>query len=581
MTDAPATSLQDRQRPAPAVPVRGLRPSSRGNVRLLGIMAAGAALVALPFIALLILAMSGTWSATRELWAHLLAFVLPHAATQTALLLMGVAVIAGSIGVVSAWLVTLFRFPGRNLLVWLLPLPLAVPTYITAYAYADLLDAIGPVQTALRALFGWRSRADYWFPEVRSLGGAIILIGLVVYPYVYLAARTMFLTQSASLIEVARTLGARPGRLFRHVAIPLARPALAVGLALALLETLNDIGASEYLGVRTLTLTITSTWLNRGSLSGAAQIACLLLGIVVLLMWLEARGRRHQRFAQSTRRPRLPVPIPLAGRHAAFATIACALPPLLGLGVPAGVLLWETWKRRLVQAVDAGFLADLWHTVLLASLATVMTLALGLALVMAARRLRGAVALSLWPKAFLRAAGLGYAVPGTVLALGLLAPLSWFDTFANAVARFATGSGVGLVLSGSLAAIVIAYVIRFLSIATGSLSAGLDRVSHNLDDAAQALGARPPEVSRRIHLPLLRPALGGAALLIFVDCLKELPATLLLRPLNVDTLATRVYAQASQGAFENGAFAALLIVLVGLYPVMRLTRASEQVNGAG
>jgi iron(III) transport system permease protein len=580
MTDVPAPSRNDRL-PAGHAPLPGLVAFAQGNGRPLAILGMGAALVALPFVALLLQALSGNWAATRELWAHMAAYVLPHAATQTALLLIGVAAVAGSIGVLSAWLVTLFRFPGRHLLVWLLPLPLAMPTYITAYAYADLLDPIGPVQTGLRALFGWRSRADYWFPEVRSLGGAIVLIGLVVYPYVYLAARTMFLTQSASLIEVARTLGARPGRLFRHVAIPLARPALAVGLALALLETLNDIGASEYLGVRTLTLTITSTWLSRGSLAGAAQIACLLLGIVVFLMWLEARGRRHQRFAQSTRRPRLPVPIPLVGHRAVLASIACALPPLLGLAVPAGVLVWETWALRLVQRVDAAFLADLWHTVLLAGLATLVTLALGLALVMAARRLRGAVAVSLWPKALLRSAGLGYAVPGTVLALGLLTPLGWFDGLVNAVARSMTGQGVGLVLSGSLAAIVVAYVIRFLSIATGSLSAGFERVSHNLDDAARALGARPPEVSRRIHLPLLRPALGGAALLIFVDCLKELPATLLLRPLNVDTLATRVYAQASQGSFENGALAALLIVAVGLYPVFRLTKASEKVNGSG
>jgi iron(III) transport system permease protein len=505
--------------------------------------------------------------------------VLPDAFLDTALLLAGVAAIAAVVGIGTAWLVTAYRFPGRDALVWLLPLPLAIPTYIVAYVYVGILDAIGPVQSALRALFGWRSPADYWFPEVRSLGGAIFVIGLVLYPYVYLAARAMFQTQSAALIEVARTLGATRFMLARHVALPLARPALAVGLALVMLETLNDIGACEYLGVQTLTLSIFTTWLNRGSLPSAAQIACVMLVVVAALIALERHGRRERRFSVSVRQPRVAPPIALAGGTGLAATAICFAPVALGFLIPAGFLAQEVVARGLLVGFDPDLVGHTVTTVALAAVATALAIVVGLGLAVAARMTRRP--LVGW---CLVIAGLGYAVPGTVLALGLLSPLVAVDEAINWATRTFAGTTVGLVLAGSSAALVIAYVVRFLAIATGSAQAGLARISTEIDDVARTLGARPSGVVRFLHMPLLRPALGGAALLVFVDCLKELPATLLLRPLNVETLSTYIYQFATRGNFEDGALAALLIVAVGVLPVIRMVRYADlmpsQANGA-
>ncbi|MGO4704348.1 ABC transporter permease [Microvirga sp. 2MCAF38] len=496
--------------------------------------------------------------------------VLPSALFDTSLLLAGVAILAGSIGIGTAWLVTAHRFPGRDALAWLLPLPLAVPTYITAYIYVEIFDAAGPLQMGLRGLMGWKSRADYWFPEIRSLYGCILVMSFVLYPYVYIAARTMFLTQGANMIEVARTLGAGRFRLFSVIAVPLARPALAVGLSLALLEALNDIGAAEYLGVRTLTVSVFTTWLNRNNLAGAAQIACVMLAIVILLIMLERRGRRDRRYSLSTRRPRVtqPVNLPPAGRWAA--TLFCTVPVIMGFALPLGFLLREVSRRDLSSQIDSAFLDHLLTTLGLSVTATVTAIVLGIVVVTASRLAR---------TRFTRTAqgitGVGYAVPGTVLALGLLTPLVTVDNWIGSFWRFLTGEHLGLILLGSVAGIVIAYTIRFLPIATGSLSAGLERISSNLEDAGRILGARPRELVLHVQLPLLRPALASAALLVFVDCIKELSATLLLRPLNTETLATLVYGNASRGAFEDGSFAALVIVLVGLLPVIQLVRSAE------
>ena len=525
-----------------------------------------AAMVVAPLVSLAHIALQGD----AEIWPHLIAHVLPVALTDTALLLAGVAALTAITGIGTAWLVTAFRFPGRDSLAWLLPLPLAIPTYIVAYVYVDILDALGPVQSALRALVGWHFAADYWFPNIRSLPGAIFVMGFVLYPYVYLAARAMFQTQSASMIECARTLGATRLMLARHVALPLARPALAVGLSLALLETLNDIGASEYLGVNTLTLSIFTTWLNRGSLPGAAQIACVLLAAVIALMALERHGRRHRRFMFSTRRPGMVPRIALSVWAGWLASAACLLPVALGFLIPAGFLIHEVIARGLLVGFDPALARHTLTTILLAAAATAIVLALGLGAAIAARLLRGR-----FVAACLVIAGLGYAVPGTVLALGLLSPLVGIDDGINWLTRNVVGHNVGLIVTGSGAALVIAYVLRFLAIATGSAQAGLARISPSMDDVARTLGARPMGVARLIHLPLSRPALGGAALLVFVDCLKELPATLLLRPLNVETLSTYIYQFATRGNFDEGALAALLIVAVGLLPVIRMVRFAD------
>jgi iron(III) transport system permease protein len=509
-----------------------------------------AALVLAPIGSLFVLSLGGG----GEQWAHLVAYVLLPALTNTITLLLGVGVLTLVIGVGTAWLVTSFEFPGRNAFVWLLPLPLAIPTYLIAYVYVDVT-----------ALVRWPAALD-----VRSLGGAIMLMSLVLYPYVYFAARAMLQTQSALAGELARSQGATPWQVTRDITLPLARPAIVAGLTLALLEALNDIGANEYLGVPTLTLAIFTTWLNRSSLAGAAQIACAVVLAVALLLAIERAARRNKASVGIDPRWRGVMRVPLVGGRGWLALVACLLPVLLGFAVPAGFLAREAVIRGLLFGIDAAFARHALNTVVLAGAATLATVVLGFGAGIALRLTRDRVV-----AACVAAARLGYALPGTVLALGLLAPLVSIDEAINWVSRLAGGRGVGLVLIASGTAIVIAYVIRFLAVTIGFAQAGLARVSTDLDDAARTVGASPRAVVRLIHIPLTRPALWGAALLVFVDCLKELPATLLLRPLNVETLSTYIYQFASRGNFEEGALAALAIVAVGVIPVMRMARHAD------
>jgi iron(III) transport system permease protein len=524
-----------------------------------------AALVLLPLLAL-------AWTAAQGsdgLWSHIAANVLPQAAKNTVLLLLGVGVLAVALGTGSAWLVTAYDFPGRRVMAWALLLPLAVPTYIVAYAYLDLLHPLGPVQSAVRALLGYEGPRDFRLPDIRGLAGCIVLLGFVLYPYVYMTTRAMFMTQAASLLEAGRTLGAGRMALFWRVALPLARPAIAVGAALALLETLGDIGASEFLGVRTLTVAVYTTWITRSDLAGAAQIALAMLVIVLALIALERFGRRRQRYA-TMQRPRPMQPQRLRGAAALGVLALVSVPVMVGFVAPTAHLAVESWQRIAGAGVSSTLWSGLWNTVRVAVVATIATIAAGLVLAWAHRlaqarrdpRIAGAA---------LRIGGFGYALPGTVLAIGLLAPMAWFDDGANALLQ-AFGLAPRMVLMGSVAALVLAYVLRFLVIAAGGIEAGLMRVSPSLDHAARSLGAAPGEMLRRVHLPLLRPALAAAALLVFVDTMKELPATLLLRPMNFETLATWLYADAVRGAYEEGAVAALLIVAVGLLPVILLAR---------
>ncbi len=502
------------------------------------------------------------------IWPHLAANVIPQALADTLLLLAGVGLVAGTLGVSAAWTVTQYEFPGRRHLEWLLVLPLAIPTYITAYVYVELLGFGGPFQTILRAVTGWRSLRDYWFPDPRNLPGAILVLAVVLYPYVYLTVRALFGLQGAAMVEAARTLGASRRALFWRIGLPMARPALAAGLTLVLLETLNDIGASEYLGVRTLTLSIYTTWLNRGSLPGAAQIACVMLVIVVALIAVEVGLRGQRRYALPVRQPRPVGRMRLHGRAALGALAVCALPLLFGAVLPIAFLLREVATRDLLDQFDAALLRNLGNAVLLAGLASGLVVALAFAVVAALRLGR-----ERWLRPLARIASFGYALPGTVLALGLLVPIAAIDNMLADAARAWFGVNPGLILIGSGAALALAYVVRFLSIAIGGIESGLARVSPRIDEAARVFGADAPELLRRMHWPLARPAIAAATLLVFVDCLKELPATLLLRPLNVDTLATIVYGHAARGSFEDGALAALLIVLAGLYPAIALGRA--------
>jgi len=517
--------------------------------------------IALPVAAVLYLALT----AHANDWPHLIGTVLPAAVQNTLLLALGTCLVTLAAGTGTAWLVTMYRFPGRAALDRLLVLPLAIPTYIAAYCYGDIFDFAGPVQSGLRALFGWGPR-DYWFPEIRSLGGAVLIMSGVLYPYVYLAARATFVQQSVCALEVARTLGRTSMGTFWAVALPLARPALAAGAALVAMETLNDLGAVQHLGVETLSASIYATWLQRSNLGGAAQLATVMLGLIALLLVAERIARGGAKVHHTTGRYRAIPFQDIEGWRGYAAAGLCSLPFVAGFVVPV-LVLGNFAMGHVSVALESGFLKAAWNSLLLASLAAAVAVALGLIVSYAPR-----VARTGFTRATAQISGFGYALPGAVLALGVLIPLAAFDNSVDAMMRNLFGVSTGLILSGSIAALVYAYVIRFLAVARGGIEAGLERISPNLDAAARALGETAASALWRIHLPLLAPALGAAGLLVFVDALKELPATLLLRPFNFETLATHVYALAAVEQIESGALGALTIVLAGLVPLVVLHR---------
>ncbi len=524
-----------------------------------------ALLLVLPLATLIYLAAGNS----GNVWAHLLANVLPDAISTTILLMLGVGAGTAFIGVGAAWLTAMCRFPGRKILQWMLVLPLAMPIYITAYIYLELLDYTGPVQSFLRWAFGFASVRDYWFPDIRSLGGAVFIMTLVLYPYVFLTTRLVFLMQGASILEASRSLGAGPGRMFRQIALPLARPAIAVGVTIALMESLNDIGAVEILGVQTLTFSIYDTWLNRGSLAGAAQIALFTLVIVIILIAVERFARRHQRYS-SARDQRPPSSFKLSGIKAALAFVACLLPVALGFIVPFAALV-NFSSRRLEQLFDDDLASATINSVMVSSMTALVTVIAAFSLVYVARLSRN----NTMQRAG-RLASLGYAVPGTVIAIGVLFPLAAFDNLVDGWMRSGFGVSTGLLVSGSAAIIVYACTVRFMALAHGSLDAGMDKISSHLDMAARSLGRTAGQTLRQIHLPLMARALATAALLVFVDTMKELSATILLRPFDFNTLATFVYERASLAVFEDASIAALIIILIGMVPVVLLMGLSGQ-----
>jgi iron(III) transport system permease protein len=537
------------------------------NPWLIGAVVA-AALAAAPVVALVIAAAQGSGG----LWSHLGAYVVPVALRDTLVLLTGVGVLAAAIGAGAAWLVSAHDFPGRRILDWALLLPLAVPTYIIAYAYLDVLHPVGPVQTFIRAVLGIDSPRDLRLPDVRSMTGCIVLLGFVLYPYVYLTTRALFVMQAANLIDAARTLGVSRGAVFRRVALPLARPAVAVGVTLALLEALNDIGAAEFLGVRTMTVAVYTTWVTRSDLPGAAQIALAMLLVVVALIVLERRVRRQRRYANDARHSQPLVRQRLRGLAGAVAAGACALPVLVGFAIPTAYLLEQSVERIRFAGVSPALGVEVLNTVALAVVATAITVGVALLGVYAVRVGRGP-----WPAVLLRSASLGYAVPGTVLAIGILPVVTGLEGVIDTTAQRLVGVGTGLLLLGSGAAVVYAYVVRFYAVSAGTVEAALGRISPSIDAAARTLGQTAGGTLRRVHLPLLRPAIAAAALLVFVDCMKELPATLLLRPVGFETLATHLYGEAIRGTYEDAAIAALLIVMAGLIPVLVLVRLGASV----
>jgi iron(III) transport system permease protein len=536
--------------------------SQQPRLGLAGWAALGAALlIALPLLGLVLNVLE---PGTAGVWSHLARTVLPRYLWNSALLVLLVGIGVALVGTACAWLVAACEFPGRRALEWALLLPLAMPAYVVAYAYTDLLQFSGPVQGALRDAIGWRAR-EYWFPEVRSLPGAVALFVLVLFPYVYLPVRAAFLERSPSLLDAARLAGLAPVGAFLRAALPLARPALAAGVALAAMETLADYGVVSYFALETLTTGIFKAWLGLGERAAAAQLAVTLLAVVALLLWLEQRSRGAGRFrgrsAQPPRRTRL------AGPQRWGAAIVCATPVVLGFALPVLVLLRMAGQEVEGVALDR-YLRLVVNSLQLAGAAAVLCVVLALLLAYAAR-LRPVPAVRLG----VRAAGLGYAIPGAVLAIAILVPLARFDNALDAFMQAHFGVHTGLLLTGSLAALCYAYVVRFLALALANVDAGLTRITPAMDEAARSLGLRPFAVLGRVHAPLLVRALLVALLLVFVDALKELPATLALRPFGFDTLATQAYNLAKDERLGAAALPSLTLVAVGLLPVLVVSRA--------
>ncbi len=498
-------------------------------------------------------------------WAQLAATVLPRYVANTGWLLLGVGLGTLLIGGGAAWLVSMCRFPGSRVCEWALLLPMAMPAYLMAYTYTDLLAFAGPVQTALRGWFGWRRRGDYWFPDVPSLEGAVVVMALVLYPYVYLLARAAFLEQSASALEASRTLGRGPWRGFWEVALPLARPSLAAGVALALMEAVADFATPQYFGVDTFTTGIYRGWFGMGSPVTAAQLAAVLLLVALLLVGLERLSRGGARVHQSARRHRPPTPHALRGPRAAGALLVCAVPIALGFLVPAGVLLRMTLTGG-DALVRATFPTLALNSFLLAAATGALTVGAATLVAYSLRLAPGRLA-----RVAATLASLGYAVPGSVIAVGVLVTLGRFDNTLDAWMRATFGVSTGLLLSGSLVGLVFAYLVRFLALSLNTVDASLGRIAPSLDGAARTLGRGPLGTLLGVHAPLMRASLLTAGLLVFVDVLKELPATLIVRPFNFDTLAVRVYRLASDERLAEASTAALAIVAVGLLPVIALS----------
>jgi len=528
-----------------------------------------AALAVLPVLAIVWLALFPE----ENIWPHLISTSLPGYIKSTLILMFGVGVSVFLTGVSTAWLVTHYEFPLRREFEWMLLLPLAIPAYVIAYMYTDLLEFAGPVQQLLRAIFGWQLARDYWFPNIRSMVGGILMMGLVLYPYVYLLARAAFLEQSPNQFEASRLLGNSQFKTFLKVSLPVARPAIVVGVALALMETLNDFGTIDFFAIQTLTAGLYDVWLGMGNLGGAAQIATTMLTFVILLLSLEYFGRRRQRFYQSGQRFKVKTRIRPPGRQAWWLTLFCAVPVIAGFVIPVGLLL-----KLAIVYFDESWTTEFRHyalnSLLLSFTAAIVAILIAL-LITYTRRLNSR---SRKMMIISRLASLGYAVPGAVLAVGVIIPFAAWDNWLDALARQWFGFSTGLLLSGTVFAVIFAYVVRFLAVSIGSIESSLSKVSESMDMAARTLGYPAHKVLTKFHLPLIRGGILTAGMVVFVDSMKELPATLILRPFNFETLATYVYQFASDEMIGESALGALFIVLAGLIPVILLSRTIARSN---
>ena len=505
----------------------------------------------------------------ENIWQHLLDSVLPNYIVNSLILVTGVCLGVTLVGTCTAWLIANCRFPGHKVFGWMLILPLAMPAYVMAYVYTDFLEYSGPLQTALRLIFSWENSNEYWFPEVRSHGGAIILLSLVLYPYVYALARAAFSSQALSLLEAGRMLGHSPMKVFFSVSLPLARPAIVVGVTLASMETLSDFGTVDYFAVRTLTTGIFDVWFGMENQSGAAQIALVLLTFIILLVWLERTSRKKQR-VNANSRINSTLRLELKGWRSALAIICCGLPILFGFLLPAIILaIYSSYSFDLFKYAD--YLAYTGNTLFLATGTAVLCMMLGI-FIGYSQRLS-----SHWSvKLATRISTIGYAIPGAALAIGLIISFGAMNEIIIPISEHFSLSAQSFFLSGGVVALFFAYTIRFLAISVGSVESGLEKITPNMDMASRTLGSGPFSTLCRIHIPLLRPALIAGSILVFVDTMKELPATLILRPFNFETLATFVYQYASDELLVECAPAALTIVLAGILPVILLNAAIDK-----
>ena len=528
-----------------------------------------AAVFALPVLFVL----TSVLTPAGEVWQHLVQTRLADYITNSLALMFGVGVGVLLVGITTAWLTVNFDFFGRSLFVWSLLLPLAVPAYINAYAYTGLLDFSGPIQVSLRSLFGWQG-GDYWFPPIRSLTGAMLMLTLVLYPYVYLLARSAFLEQSVAASDAGRLLGCTPWQNFWRVTLPMARPAVIAGLSLALMETLADYGTVQYFGVDTFTTGIFRTWFGLGDSTAATQLSAVLMLFVFALIMLEYWSRRRARFHHISSRSIALQRTRLTGWHQTVAFLWCLAPIVFGFLVPFGLLLYWSWITA-EDMLDSSFFALTANSFALAGLTAVLAVLFALLLTYGRR-----LAPTRLVRSAVRMTGLGYAIPGTVIAVGVVIPMGWLDHVINNWFELAFGNTVGLIFSGTLLTLIFAYLVRFLAISLQAVGSGLNTVRPSMDDAARSLGLAPRKVLTEIHIPMIRGSVLTAALIVFVDVLKELPATLILRPFNFNTLAVRAYELASDERLMDSATAAAAIVLVGLIPVILLSRTIETTRKA-
>ncbi|MGV0999448.1 MAG: ABC transporter permease [Fluviibacter sp.] len=496
-----------------------------------------------------------------ETWAHLAGYVLPGVLWNTGILILGVGAGVLLLGVSLAWLTAVCDFPGRRFFAWSLMLPLAMPAYVLAFVQVGLLDFTGPLQTALRAWFG----TSHWFPPIRSTGGVVLVLTLAFYPYVYLLARNAFLTQGLRAIEVAQALGYTRFQAFWKVALPMARPWIAGGLTLALMETLADFGSVSIFSFDTFTTAIYKAWFALFNLSAASQLASLLVLFVLVLAALDQRYRQHRRYASKSFSP---ARILLEGNVRWIAAVFCTLVLLMAFIVPVlQLLLWA--KAVWATDFDARYPVFLLHSMWLAGLAAVTVTVLGLLLSAIRQHHKDPITQNL-----ARLATLGYAIPGTVLAVGVFIPIAWLDNQLVHVASWFHWD-IQQLLKGSLLVMLLALAARFLAVAYQPIDAAMQRITRNQGDAARSLGLSPKQTLLRLQLPMVRGGLLTGALIVFVDVMKEMPITLMTRPFGWDTLAVRVFEMTSEGMWERAALPSLAIVLAGLLPVILLVRKSE------